>query len=143
MKLKLIIATFFAGMLFLPAATLAQQVDILSGPCAKYKGETDTSKIPTACQQKNAVIGDPSTTDGDKNPLFGDDGILTKIVTILSILVGIGAVIGIMLGGLKFITSGSNPQEVSKAREIIIYAVVGLFVAALAQVIVRVFLTKI
>lgn len=79
---------------------------------------------------------------GNTNPLYGKDGIITKLINVLTILVGVVAVFTIMYAGLKFVTSGSNPQEVSKAREMIIYAVVAIFVASTAQAIVRLILYK-
>lgn len=88
----------------------------------------------------------PYCRDSDlngKNPIFGPDGLMTRIIELLSIIVGVAAVIGIMLAGLKFITGGNNPQEIAAARSILIYAVVGLIVAASAQLIVRLFLYQI
>ncbi len=90
------------------------------------------AKNPAACQD----------SAGNTNPLYGKDGIITKIINILTIIVGIAAIFTIIFAGLKFITSGSNPQEVSKAREMIIYAVIGVFIAAIAQAIVRLVLSK-
>lgn len=141
MKLRLIITTLILGLFLVPSTVLAQQVDIFDDICNdRPAGDHQNS---TACKTQKEILVNPAGSGDDKNPLFGADGILTKIITIISILVGIGAVIGIMLGGLKFITSGSNPQEIGKSREIILYAVIGLLVAAMAQVIVRVFLNKI
>ena len=102
---------------------------------------------PKICQEalKNqrevpAVCKDIQT---NANPLFGKDGILTEVIQIISIIIGIAAVIIIMLAGLKFITSGDNPQEVSKAREMILYAIIGLIIAAFAQIIVRFFIGQV
>ena len=77
-----------------------------------------------------------------QNPLFGRNGILTSVIEILSTIVGIVAVITIILAGLKFITSGSNPQDVNNARERIIYAVVALVLAISAQALVQFVLNK-
>ena len=79
---------------------------------------------------------------GGQNPLFGPQGFLTKIINLLSIIVGIVAVIMIIIAGLRFITSGSNPQDVSNARERVVYAIVALIVAAFAQVMVRFIIGK-
>lgn len=63
--------------------------------------------------------------------------ILTDIINIFSIIVGIVAVIMIIFGGFRYITSGGNQESVKSARNTIIYALVGLIIVALAQVIVR------
>lgn len=62
---------------------------------------------------------------------------LGDIVNIISLIVGIAAVIMIVIGGFKFVTSGGDSNAVKSARSTIIYAIVGLIVVLLAQVIVR------
>src|SRR3990167_3390083 len=63
--------------------------------------------------------------------------ILTDIINIFSIIVGIVAVVMIIFGGFKYITSAGNQENIKSARNTIIYALVGLIIVALAQVIVR------
>lgn len=46
------------------------------------------------------------------------------------------AVLFIVIAGLRFITAQGNPQEVGKARSTIIYALIGLLVALLAEALV-------
>lgn len=62
---------------------------------------------------------------------------LENIINIFSIVVGIVAVIMIIAGGFKFITSGGDANNVKSAKNTILYAVIGLVVVALAQIIVR------
>ena len=62
--------------------------------------------------------------------------ILKTVINIMSYFIGIVAVIVLIIGGFQMVFSGSDPQAVSKARSTIIYAVVGVVVAVLAQVIV-------
>lgn len=64
-----------------------------------------------------------------------------KIVTIISIVVGVISVIFIIYGGFRYITSGGDSGKVGSAKNTLIYAVIGLVVVALAQVIVNVVLT--
>lgn len=52
------------------------------------------------------------------------------------------AVLFIVIGGLRMVTSQGNPQETGKARATIIYAVVGLVVALLAEALVAFVLGK-
>lgn len=63
--------------------------------------------------------------------------LLKRIINIFSIIVGVIAVIMIIIGGLKYITSGGDSGNVSSAKNTIIYALVGLVIVALAQFIVR------
>lgn len=127
-KLTSLLAIFsFIFVVLTPAYAGAEDVfkDVCSNP------EASTS---TVCKSKNL---------GGKNPIYGPDGILTAVINIVSLIVGIVAVIFIIIGGLKMITSGSNPQDVAKARETVIYAIVGVIIALLAQVIVQFVLKKV
>jgi uncharacterized membrane protein len=63
--------------------------------------------------------------------------IASKIVSIFSIIVGIVAVIMIIFGGFRYITSGGDSSKVGNAKNSLIYALVGLIIVALAQVIVH------
>ena len=65
------------------------------------------------------------------------------VVNLLSAIVGIVAVIMIIIGGFRYITSGGNDASVTAAKNTILYAIIGLVVVALAQIIVRFTLNKI
>lgn len=65
------------------------------------------------------------------------DGTISSLINILSIIVGLIAVIMIIINGLKLVTSNGDSNRVSSARQGIIYALVGLVFVALAQVIVK------
>lgn len=69
--------------------------------------------------------------------------VIKFVINGFSVVVGIIAVIMVIVGGLKFITSGGDSNKVSSARSSILYAVIGLIVVALAQVIVRFVLQKV
>lgn len=70
------------------------------------------------------------------------NNLIRQIVNIISVIVGIVAVIMIMYGGFRYITSGGDSGNVGTAKNIIIYALVGLIIVALAQIIVRFILGK-
>ena len=63
--------------------------------------------------------------------------IITQAIDIISIIVGLIAVVMIIIAGFKYITSQGESGAVSGAKNTIIYAIVGLVVVALAQVIVK------
>ncbi len=62
---------------------------------------------------------------------------IKNVVDLLLWLTGIIAVIVIVIAGFRFVTSNGDPQQVSKARNTIIYAVVGIVVAVMAYAIVN------
>ncbi len=75
--------------------------------------------------------------------ITGDPGGLTiesaieGVITVLSIVIGVISVIMIIIQGLKFVTSNGDATKAASARNGIIYAIVGLVVVVLAQVIVN------
>jgi hypothetical protein len=64
-------------------------------------------------------------------------------INILSLVVGIIAVIMIIIGGLKYIMSSGDSSNINSAKNTILYALIGLVVVALAQVLVRFVVTKV
>ena len=70
------------------------------------------------------------------------DGLVGTIIDIISVVVGIMAVIMIIVAGAKFITSCGDANKVSSAKNSLLYAIIGIAIVALAQVIVRFVLQK-
>lgn len=71
------------------------------------------------------------------------DSTIKLVVNILSTLVGVVSVIMVIIGGLKYITSSGDSNNISSAKNTILYAVIGLIIVALAQVMVRFVLNKV
>ena len=69
--------------------------------------------------------------------------IIHEIINIFSVVVGVVSIIMIIIGGLKYITSGGDSTNVTGAKNTILYAVIGLVVVSLAQVMVRFVLNKV
>lgn len=65
------------------------------------------------------------------------ESLIGTIINILSIIIGIISVVMIMVSGLRFMTSGGDANKVAAARQSLIYALIGLAVAALAQALVH------
>lgn len=65
------------------------------------------------------------------------NNLIRNIVLLLSTIVGVAAIIMIVIAGLKYTTSGGDSSSVASAKNTLIYAIVGLIIAALAQFIVR------
>ena len=108
-------------LVFTPANA---QVEIQQGLCAG-----------TSFQTGNCVTDGAGATNRVNN-------IIKLVINIFSIIVGVVAVIMIIVGGLKYITSGGDSNNVTSAKNTILYAIIGLIVVALAQVIVRFVLAR-
>jgi hypothetical protein len=108
--------------------------DIRSNLCSGANlSATNAPATGTECD----AIDDP-TTGGTS----GFNTLVKNIINIFSLVVGIVAVIMILFAGFRYITSGGNDGNVGNAKNTILYAVIGLVIVALAQVIVRFVLTK-
>lgn len=93
------------------------------------------------CQGANLEVGGSTdcTTDDPQGKV---NDTITFVINIFSIIVGVVAVIMIIVGGLKYITSNGDSNNVTSAKNTILYAIIGLVVVALAQFVVRFVLSK-
>jgi len=89
--------------------------------------------VTTNCQ--SGITGQDATSK--INELIGD------IINIFSLIVGVVSVIMIIVGGFRYITSGGDTNNVSAAKNTILYAIIGLIIVALAQTIVRFILGRV
>lgn len=86
-----------------------------------------------AGEQNSAICEE--TNDPSNDPILGD-GVLSQAVNILSFVAAIIAVIILVIGGIRMITSSGDSNAVSTARNTVIYAAVGLVVIVMARTIV-------
>lgn len=75
-------------------------------------------------------------------PINADAGNVQTMLQLLFGIIAVIAVIIIVIAGIRFITESTNPQETAKARNAIIYAVIGLAIALSAQIIVTFVLNR-
>jgi cytochrome bd-type quinol oxidase subunit 2 len=76
----------------------------------------------------------------DGTQSFG--GLIRKIINTFSIVVGAVSVIMVIIGGFRYIVSGGDSSNISKAKNTILYSIVGLVIVIFAQIIVRFILTS-
>jgi hypothetical protein len=106
-------------------------------------GGDGVSALQTVASSKADVcngIGLAGGSCGDKGA--GLTKVVKAVIDILSLIVGVAAVIMIILGGFKYITSGGDTAGVASAKNTVIYAIVGLVIVAMAQTIVYFVLNK-
>lgn len=132
-KLKVIFASVgFLALSLLPFA-LASNFALAADPAPAI----NTGGY--ACGGTNATgfSSEDCNQDAGKLP-----AILSNIINIFSWIVGIVSVIMIIYGGFRYIISGGDSNGVTAAKNTILYAIIGLVIVALAQVIVQFVLTK-
>lgn len=87
----------------------------------------------SACQGLS-VLGSGQSCSSKGSTL---NGVIAIIMDLLSYVLGILAVIMIIISGIRFVTAGGNSSSVDGAKKTLIYALIGIVVASLAQVIVH------
>lgn len=60
-----------------------------------------------------------------------------NVIGLVEAFLGIGAVLIIIIRGFKVLTSGGSEEELTKAKQHLMYAVAGLFVILLSEVVIR------
>ena len=94
------------------------------------------------CQGANLQVGAECPATSEQEGQDAVNKIITLVINIFSIAVGVVSVIMIIIGGFKYITSGGDSGNVTGAKNTILYAIIGLVVVALAQLIVKFVLGK-
>ena len=74
---------------------------------------------------------------GTPDSVTEDDGLIKKVVNLLLWAIGIISVIMIIIGGIRYATSNGDSNQVTAAKNTIMYAVIGLVIAIFAYAIVN------
>jgi hypothetical protein len=131
-----IFLTFFVVSAFAPKVSAVVNCDGLTGEerskCEICRGSGGDSFSGGTC------LG-----PGGEDPTEGVSDTIEQVINIFSWIVGVAAVIMIMIGGFRYVTSQGDSNNVSAAKNTILYAVIGLVVVALAQIIVRFVINKV
>lgn len=89
-----------------------------------------------ACTGVNYALG--QTGNCDSSQISDVWGWVYIVINWVLIAVGILCVVFIIMGAVKYVTSGGDPDKTKSARNTILYAVIGLVIAILANVIVSI-----
>lgn len=86
------------------------------------------------CEGVEGASGEGCDTNGDPDSTLTN--VAADITRWFSIIVGAISIIMIIYGGFRYITSGGDSNRVGAAKNTLIYAIIGLIIVALAQIIV-------
>lgn len=133
-KLGILLAPLllFSGLALGGVAFAATPTPDPGDPLGEFCRNTDAQTDTTICD-----INEADKTNADTKGLLAKNGIIKRVLGLMSWLVGMLAVIFIIVGGFKFTTSGGNSDSVKSAKNMIIYACVGIAVVILSQVIIN------
>lgn len=119
--------SLLAPGLLVPALSGVASADIAGNLCSGSTAASDSAS--GSC-----------TTHGD--PTTGLTTLAKTVTKWFSIIVGAVSIVMIIYGGFRYITSGGSSEKVGSAKNTLIYAIIGLVIVALAQLIVNVVITQ-
>lgn len=127
-KQRLAVVMASLVLLFVPAISLTASVSA-AAPCNDIATSVNKGIGYTSANGSQTCGGGGSISSGIQT-------IATRVVDVFSVVVGIASVIMIIYSGFRYITSGGESGSVSSAKNTLIYAIVGLIIVVLAQLIV-------
>jgi hypothetical protein len=122
--LLLLPVCLWALSIAVPTATLAFDIN------NPNSGAGTTSVCQSTDGESSAYCNE---TTNPKNSITGSNSIIITAVNIISIVAGVAAVFMIIIGGFRYVVSAGDSNSTSGAKNMILYALVGLVVIALAQ----------
>jgi len=78
------------------------------------------------------LVGDGTTGGNVDVPVLTANQVLQNSLNIVYFLAGVIAIIVIIIGGITYATAAGNSSSVTKAKNMILYSVVGLVVIIIA-----------
>lgn len=148
----IVLIVFLAAAVGLPAPAHAAQ-SLNPAQCADTKVKCQKKSNPASNQQQNATTPAEGSACAGFNEIGssvscnqnggGNDGqtavgnTVNTVVGLLSYVAGILGIIFIILSGFRYITSNGDQNKVASAKTTLVYALVGLAVAALAQILIH------
>jgi len=94
-------------------------------------------KTSADCTQASAII---NSSDGCSASDMND--MIRRIINLIIFIVGLVAVVMMILGGISYATSQGDPGKVKKAKDTILYGIIGLVVSILAFSIINFIITN-
>lgn len=126
------LAFIFGSVVLVPASSSAATFN--DGVC---------SGVKTVLEDTNGGVSNSTAsecTNGDGNNQLAS--MVNNIINLFSIVVGAASVLMIIFGGFKFITSAGSEDGTKKAKNTILYALVGLVIVLISQTIVKFVFSK-
>jgi hypothetical protein len=124
-RLLLLALTLCTVFLAAPSQVLAK--DLFNAACQNGQAS-----------QESAVCN----SNTGKDPLTGSDGALAKITNIIAFIAGALAVIMVIYGSLKYVTSGGDSGNVKSAKDTVFFALIGIVVIVASRTLILFVLGK-
>lgn len=122
---KLLLSLSLLAALALPAPAAAVEVFT---PC------TDATAAKTSVCKATA-----------SDTLFNSQGtgLINRVINLLLFAGGLIAVVMVIIGGIRYITSGGDPNSLTAAKNTVMYALIGLVIVMLSYALVNFVVTRV
>lgn len=113
---------------------------IVSVLSVAFVGSVTLAPVPAYAESaKDAVCSGLNANAGDTECKsdVSLSSIVSTLINIFSVIIGIVAVIMIIVAGFRYVTAGGDSGNITSAKNTLMYAIIGLVIAALSQAIVR------
>lgn len=128
------IKTMLSGLVMVPALVLG--LSLVTPVVSQVSAQSSTV-------DEGAQAGaDAAKGTGQKDNLFGEDGMFRIITNTALFIIGAVSVLMLVYGGIRYTISMGDPKNVEAAKNTILYAIVGIVVALLAYAIVNFVLSQ-
>lgn len=124
MKKRLIAILLLALSAFVMPVVNVSAAEVGNDPACSSDKLTDKEAL--------AAAGCPT---GEEDAKIGD--VAKNIINVVITVLGLVAVLFVVIGGVNYTTSQGDPQKTKKARDTILYAILGVILAVLAYTIVN------
>lgn len=128
--------------------TILMGVSLLFGVGGEV-AQAQTSQLFSECNDTQVAAQSPELCDvassansAEDAGLFGTDSLLSRVTRVIIFVTGGVSVLMIVIGGLRYVLSNGDPQGISSAKNTILYAIIGLVIALLAEAILRLVLQR-
>ncbi len=142
--ITILLSTILLGFLILPGKALAQCTGFIPYVCESwypyYESCANCSDCSCSASCGNSVcestLGEsPNNCPSDCPPAPSRDVmvVLNNVINWIFIILLVIAVIFILMAAYYFVTASGNPEQVTRARNFVLYALVGVLVAFMAR----------
>lgn len=122
--MKKIVTRFLQTLAVVPV--LALLASVVAGVQPAYAVDCSS---PSATGIRSAECAKSDTQSQD---LTGDTGVFRTVTNVLLFIIGAVSVIMLVIGGIRYTISGGDSNQITAAKNTILYAIIGIIVAILA-----------
>jgi hypothetical protein len=137
--MKQIIKKALLTLMAVPLLSLGAGSAVLVTNAAAAGGCQDGATPNSGSNPDLVTNGDPgngacTVKGGSQNTSFVDT--IKTVVNIMLFIIGLIAVVMLVIGGIRYATSGGSQDAVKGAKDTILYAIIGIVVAVMAYAVV-------